>query len=459
MNNDKILDEITGELKKVKKSTFYGWTLTRVQSTGFQRLLYSNEHNELYPQTIRDNISELRYSLTVFSRHSENKMGNFTITIDPIKSIKEQILEALDNAGHLNNTPWNLLEPVPGQTYEKVQKSDPAIKANPLEATNKLVKKASEITASLKNVNVNYAELFINYHDTLRLTSTGICMPMESSDIYFEIAMEKRPLPNTQEIFNNKTALSIKDLNLEKFINDAALETKYLGEVKIPKTDEHAVILVKADVINEIFHHLLAQLDGTREYVKRPFLKIGDSICQKETIGDKINIKLDPYINYMAETTPFTGEGMKAESTNVIENNIVKNRFISNRIGQYLNLAPTPTTGNVVLEAGSLSYNDLIKKAPRVIEIISFSSLLLNSDYLTYSSEIKLAREWDNETGNVRFLKGGVVAGNIKENLRDCLLSRSTTKHNIVANMYESAKGYAGPDYMLIKSGVTISGK
>ena len=118
-----------------------------------------------------------------------------------------------------------------------------------------------------------------------------------------------------------------------------------------------------------------------------------------------------------------------------------------------------PVWGNVVLRPGTKSYEELKKSAPVVVEVKSFSSLLLNDDYLTYSSEIKLAKEYDNRTGKTRLLKGGVVSGNIPENFSSFASCKETQSYNRIDDGYASGAGYKGPKYMLFRKGVTISGK
>jgi len=462
MKNDEYLQNLIQGLNEVGQKELYGWSVSMSRTHSYQRLLYPDQKQRLIPQTIRDDIAAISYAITVYTRYGNPlSMGLMGMKIDTLKPIQEQIREAIGNSMSTVNKPWDLLSLPVNQQYHSVSTVDPDILQNPALAADNIVKAAGDACVELENVHVNYAELFVNYKQTLKVTSTGIYMPYNLSSLYFEIAMEKLPLPNRQEIHNNRSTLSIEDLRIEQFIKESADQTQFLGQVELPDTDEHAVLLIGAQVINQMFHCLLSQFDTFREYMKRPFLKQGEflPVGKMSKDAEPVNLALDPYMAQMSESIPFTEEGFKALAGQVIENNAVKQRFVSHRIAQYLDYPANPVSGNIVLACGQYSYDELIRKAPKVIEILSFSSLLLSTEYLTYSSEIKLAREYDNKTGKVRYLKGGLVSGNIRENLSSCLFSKQSIRHNLVGSIYDEVMGYQGPDYMLIRSGVSVSGK
>ena len=186
----------------------------------------------------------------------------------------------------------------------------------------------------------------------------------------------------------------------------------------------------------------------------------GDSVLKNEKQGgsDKINITLDPTIPVMALTTPFTNEGMKPIKAEIIKDDIVKEQIIHNRIGQYLGKIPNYIYGNMIVSLGDMTKSELLNSVDECIEIISFSSLLISSNTLTWSSEIKLGKLY--KKGKFEsMVKGGVVSGDIKENLMNFKFSNSEIKINEVSQGFSATKGYIGPDCMLIKSGVKVVGE
>ncbi len=103
-------------------------------------------------------------------------------------------------------------------------------------------------------------------------------------------------------------------------------------------------------------------------------------------------------------------------------------------------------------------HQPLINSTDECLEIISFSSLLINPNTLTWSSEIKLGKLFKDGKFNC-MIKGGVVSGDIKENLSNFKLSNIECKINEVGGGYHPNMGYVGPNYMLIKSGVKVVGE
>lgn len=464
MENDKYLQVLIEKLKTYgsREQRLYGWVVAISKQVSYQRLLYPDTSQTLIPETIRNNINAVSYVLTVYTRTGDPQtMGMMYVKIDPLKSVEEQIEAAVTGALAVKNTPWELVTPELAGEYRSPAMADPAILADPVAAADKIVRMASDTCNTLEGVHVNYSELFVTMAESLRITSTGLRMRKKASSIYYEIAMEKLPLPNRQEIHNNKNSLSIEGLQIDRFIRQAAEEARVLGSVEVPETDEKAVILVQGDVINSIFHCLLEQIDVSREYTKRPYLKLEEKIYRGELLKDTdlVNLQLDPFIDYMAESTPYTKEGLNPAAGIVIENSTIRQHYVSYRMSQYLNRPRNPVSGNIVLDCGTASYAELTRSEPRVIEILTFSSLLLNSDYLTYSSEIKLAREFDNTKGTVRYLKGGVVSGSIRENFCSCRFSNNRVKCNTFDGIYNETRAYLGPEYMLVRTGVAISGK
>ena len=84
--------------------------------------------------------------------------------------------------------------------------------------------------------------------------------------------------------------------------------------------------------------------------------------------------------------------------------------------------------------------------------------MLLNDSKLTWSSEIKLAKQYC-EDGSFKLIKGGVVSGHVLENLKHCYFSKELARVNFPGTGFYEGKGYFGPSGMLILSGVSIVGE
>jgi len=121
------------------------------------------------------------------------------------------------------------------------------------------------------------------------------------------------------------------------------------------------------------------------------------------------------------------------------------------KIADYLGREPNGGVGNLVLSTGSKPYNQMTTDG--VIEILDFSALNFSPLRGDFSSEIRLARMY--KDGKVQYLKGGCLAGNLFEALRDAYFSDTTTVHT--GSDFGASEGYFGPRYMLFPA--TISGK
>jgi predicted Zn-dependent protease len=464
LSQDTMLPKLKAALENVKNNNqknFYGWKIVIQNEKSLQTLMVGKQSSPFENYQNRD-VLDHAYKIEVFSRHSDPEvMGNATFSIDPLGDLNAQIEKTFSNSLMVSNKPWDLMTKANGE-YEAVLTTDPVIASDITSAHERLHLEINDKVKSLDKVKVNSGELFTNLKTTYFEMSTGLAGQKQNSDIYFEIALEKLPLPNTQEVLKYKNAISIEDANLSRFIDDVVSETLSITETELPKTSDNATIMIDGEAIADLMEELVNQLSANREYDKTPFMKEGDSVLKgnKSANSDKLTLTLDPSVPVMAMTTPFTAEGMKPVKAEVISNDNVTTQLISSRIGQYLNKKPNYIDGNVIVNLGTSSKDEILKSlgSNECIEVLTFSSLLINSNTLTWSSEIKLGKLWK-DGKVVSMIKGGVVSGDIKENLTNFKFSNETTKKNNTGGGFYPPSGYVGPSHMLIESGVKIAGE
>ena len=436
----------------------YGWRISLGYSQSRQSLLLGDEKAGFRSYQERE-VKDLSYHIEIYTRYgTPQQMGVSSNSIDPEAPLGDQIKKTFDNALLSGNPPWDLPQPS-DKPFVDVQTADPAIIENITREHQRLFSAACAKAKNTTGVKINSGELFTSLHSKYFETSTGIIGEKKTSDIYFEIALEKLPLPNDQEVLKYKKAISVEEADLATFIQETVEETLSIQDSQMPLTQNSATILVDTQTISDFFHTLLDQLYADNEYRKSPHLKADDLIYSgdKDPQSDTVRLTLDPTLPVMAASSPFTGEGLPTEKAVVIENDVVQHQLISTRMACYLNKVANGIRGNVVIEPGSKTKAELLVSQPQCIEIISFASLLLNPSTLTWSSEIKLGKL--HEQGKApKIVKGGVVSGNLKENLRNFSFSQKLTAKNAVADTFGAAQGYYGPDAMLIRSGVKIAG-
>lgn len=462
LSNDPLLPELRTALEKIRSQNtdkFYAWKISIQHYKSLQTLMIGHPAKDFEKYQNRD-VLDHSYQIDIYTRHSDPiVMGNSAFSIDPLTNLEVQVLKTFNNSLLVGNKPWDLPVKLDG-TYEKVLTVDPLIAESLTTAHDKMHDEINNKIKTLTKVNVNSGELFTNLKTQYFETSFGLNGQKENSDIYFEMALEKAPGPNRQEVLKYKKAIAIEDANLSKFIDEAVEETLSITDAQIPKTSDNCNILVDGEVISNLLNNVVLQLSAQREYEKSTFMSRGDSLLKnkKQDGSDKINITLDPSTPVMAATTPFTSEGMKPVKAEIVKDDTVTTQIVHHRIGQYLGVKPNYIEGNMLVKAGTMSKSELLNSTDECIEIISFSSLLISSNTLTWSSEIKLGKLY--KLGKFKcMIKGGVVSGDIKENLTNFRFSREESKVNEVSGGFHPAKGYIGPQYMLIKSGVKVVGE
>jgi hypothetical protein len=168
-------------------------------------------------------------------------------------------------------------------------------------------------------------------------------------------------------------------------------------------------------------------------------------------------VTLDPSLSYGGDTIALSEQGLLQKPVKIVDKNKVISALTDKQFADYLNKPATTSRGNVVVEAGLLGYAELTQHAPRVLEILQFSGLFVDPYSGTFSSEIRLARVYDNAKGTVSYIKGGSLSGSIRENFKGIRLSKNRIKRAHFESNSNQGHGYFGPDYALL-SDVSIVG-
>ncbi len=454
MKQNHFTTEVTRQLSaRVESGKLRGWSLKTTESRSHQRLYASPDGQTLSCHQSR-RVDGVAYQLSVYSPVEDpNRVGTAFIDLVPHRSVDAQINEALELSRGSQNPAWKLAGP-PATPPEPVETCDPSIRDNPEAVMEEIDHAFSAAFAVTEGCRLNSAELFLNYSISTQINSEGLAYEVEQSDVYLEAAMERAGCENDKEVHEHDTSVAAADLDVKGFIERCALQVSVLGDSEEPETSDNASILIGKDALSQMLEAVVIQLNCTNEYLKLPFLKPGDRFG--DDTGDALQLRLDPTLPCMAQSAVYAIDGLPARSGTLIENNKVVDRVIGNRFGQYLGLEPNGLSGNLVVEAGSLTPESLA--GTEYVEVIKFSSLLIDSQKLTWSSEIKLGRHVAAD-GTVTLVKGGVVSGNLRENFTGCRFSSELGSVSSPPSSYTQALGYRGPDAMFITRGVSIAGQ
>ena len=452
--NQNFITDVTGQLNaRVETGQLTGWSLKATDSRSLQRLYSSPNGSALNCHQSR-RVDGEAFKLSVYSpSETEGMVGTSMIDLVPYQPIDQQLDHAIELSKCSQNKAWKLAGS-PSFEPKAVETCDPEIRDTPEAVAAGIEQQFTAAFSAVEGCSLNSAELFVNYSLTLQTNSRGLSYETELSELYLEAAMEKAGQENDKEVHEHTTSVTVQDLNVENFINECALQVAVLGDSEEPKTTDGATILIGKDALSQMLNALLQQLNCLNEYLKLPFLKTDDRFGGG--YGDTLDLSLDPTIPCMVLSSAYALDGLPAKGGKLIENNTVCNRLIGNRFGQYLDLEPNGLSGNLVVKPGTLEEKHL--QGLEYTEVIKFSSLLIDSQKLTWSSEIKLGKHMAKD-GTVTLVKGGVVSGNLKKNFIDCRLSSTVGTVNVPQSSYEPPLGYHGPDAMLITEGVSMAGQ
>jgi predicted Zn-dependent protease len=454
MDEQRFVSEVQLALRALSGSgQLAAWSLRRTESRSSQRLYAAVNGLTLRCHQSR-RVADGSFQVTVYvPLEEELQWGMATMDLVTFRAIEDQLSDAMACAKNSSNRRWKLAG-MPAEAPVEVVTCDAQIRDMPESVMQQIEGRFVAAMAQTQGCQLNSAELFVNYCAIEVMNSEGLAYRVERSDLYLEAAMEAAGRENDKEVHEYATAVALADLDVEAFVAQCAMQVAVLGDSDEPETAESAVILIDKMALSQMLEAVVQQLNVANEYQRFPFLKEGDLLGGGS--GDALTLTLDPAVPCMALSGAYSAEGLPARSGLVIEKNVVKERLIGNRYGQYLELKPNGVEGNMMVEAGTLSREALCGQA--YLEIIKFSSLLIDPRKLTWSSEIKLGKRVGAD-GSETLVKGGVVSGNLKENFVDCHFSRTIGTVNMPGTGFDAAVGYRGPEWMLIRRGVSVAGK
>lgn len=417
------------------------------------------EANQLVTDQDR-NIHSRNVSLKLFVYLSDlTRQGEITKKLFPSLSLKEQIDQAIEAALQTDHQTWNLPEEIPHQ-IPQLNTTDPTVAEDIEQVITQITKKIEAAAHKKRTTLFNSAELFLSVHHKELYLSSGLQHRTSQSRIYIESAfsfskLDSRKKLQSDEYLTTHWAVHLNHLPIEDIFDHTSECAEHSLDVVKPLTGKYSVI-VNAEVLSQLLHGHLSLLTAEHAYNGLPFIKPGDSFIP-DAAGDLISLTLDPTLDYGANSTSLSDQGVLQKPLKLVDRNQVIATVTDKQFGDYLGAPPTTVRGNIVLHPGELSHPELTRQCPLVIEILQFSGLFTDPNNGTYSSEIRLAKLYDNNTGKICYLKGGSLSGSIQDNFRNLRFSKSLVNRAHFSSEGTYGQGYFGPEYALL-SDVSIVG-
>ncbi len=383
--------------------------------------------------------------------HSRNRQGQIRFKFFIQLDMKKQIMKAIQLAQQVDVEFWALPTEIQKSNRE-LKTADPEIMGDPESILNRLSVDLEKNVTLFNNQKFNSAEIFLSKIKKSMYLSNGLIYQNVQSQIYTEAAFSGLRGKHSDEFLQTQWAVHQDQLDMKELISYTHQNAGNILNVKPPKTGKYCA-LIDQSVLMGLFHSCLGQLSASNQYQKLPHKKIGDDFIP-DPKGDLVHLSLDPFFDFGADTTAYSADGILQKEIKLIEANNVQNIITTKQYADYLKLDPTPCRGTLRLRPGTRTKEELIRSEHKVLEICQFSAMFYNHATCTFSSEIRLAKLHDRDSGKVEFIKGGSLSGSLFENFANVNFSKETAYQMDFSSFGSDSgigEGYYGPKYALIR--------
>jgi predicted Zn-dependent protease len=451
------LNELKSELKS--NSQVKSWMITQENIHRRERYFMMDKAALVVDQDRNVHSQNIQVKIAVRLPSRPDRQGEITKKLFSTMPLKEQLDSAIEAALQTDHKAWNLPSEIP-HDLPTLQTTDPRMAEDLNSVTDKVSKQISQVVSKKKDTAFNSAELFLSVHNREFHLSNGLNHRSSQSRVYVEAAYSfarknSKGESESDEYLNTRWGVNLDDLALEEMFDETSDRARHSRGLEKPITGKYPVI-IDADVLSTLFYNHVSLLSSANTYNDLPSIAVGSEFIP-ECRGDLLNVTLDPALPFGGDTVALSEQGLLQKSVKLVEKNKVVNSLTDKQYSDYLGKPATTSRGNVVVEAGQLGYAELTQNAPRVLEILQFSGLFVDPYSGTFSSEIRLARIYDNTKGTVTYVKGGSLSGSIRENFKGIRLSKNRVKRAHFESNSNQGHGYFGPDYALL-SDVSIVG-
>ena len=451
-NQEELLKKLN---EKKSAGIIYQWSLTTEKTNREEAYFIQSEKKDSVEIDQSRSIQEDTTSLRLEIDKGE-KLGSAAGRLHHNTDIEEQI-ESLVQAARLGEEKkWSLGAASPkSETSSSIHQSDPIVWESP-QAAMKLF--SQNMIQAIQDVGVesfNSSELFISKKKQNLFLSNGFEGERLSSEIYTELCFSATANQDSAEFLLTKSAGSYKQIDFKALCRESLENaTAMLKEPRTPPSGNYHVIIDLENLASILIAGLLPQLNGTHKYFGRPFLEKGTEVIPSFDGGD-FRLWLDPNVKHAFCSKGFDEYGTLQKKTLLIEKNTVVENLNNRKISSYLKVPETSSVGTIVLEPkNAKNITELQHSKEKVLQILQLSSMEIDSDSLTFSSEIRLAYLHDKKNKSKTVIKGGSISGSFKENFKQVQWCSNQQLFNNIH--YGTPLSYYGPSHALLNE-VSVS--
>lgn len=453
MKNNWNKQELIAALTRlVDQEKIFQWKIVREENQRRERYFIGVANKATVDQARI--VTEKNFYVALECLKEGDKLGSASAKLFASEALDPQ-LDALLASAQLGETDkWSY--PEKKQDFVEHIDIDTAIAENIDTATEEIQSGLLSEVEKIQKQEFNSAELFVTKKTSEVTLSSGFERKTTRSNIYVEVCFSDTDQSSqlSEEYMVTKWAVAQDQLPYNALVNTSAELASASLNTSTPKSGRYSVIL-DARILSQLWHDAVSHTFLANKYLGLPFIASGENFIPKFT-GEPFTLSLDPQLKNCLESASYSAEGLSQEKLNIVRDNKVLVNPATKMYADYLKQQPTSHLGAISVKATGMPLADLKKLDKKVLEILQFSALFSNRNDLTYASEIRLGRLYDNETGEVSYIKGGSLSGNFKANFAGVRWSDTLVLDNHVETMGSGLESYYGPSHALIPD-VSIS--
>jgi PmbA protein len=389
--------------------------------------------------------SVLQYKVTVYIDYEENEtryLGASSTSIYPTMSdaeIEEVITEAAFAAKFVKNPYYPLAKAVP--CYKPMKESNFSKESLPYWMNE--ITKAVYKNDIYEKGGINSCEIFLNKVDMRIVNSEGVDAHSVEYKGMIEFITTWKEEGEEIELYR---CLNCSEFSAEKIAEEVEGMITICKEKAIAKstpTVGKCPVILTREAVRDLFSYYYSKSHASSVYNETSTWKLGEKIQGAEVKGDLITMTLDPYMDNSVYSRAFDEDGYPLEAVTILEKGILQRYAADTRYAYYLNVTPTGTINNIIVNGGRYTTADLRKGT--YLEVAAFSDFYVDKMTGDFCGEIRLAWVFDGKES--RPVTGGSITGNINELQEELYFSQELQKDN----------NFEGPEIVKLMN-VTVAG-
>ena len=334
----------------------------------------------------------------------------------------------------------------PGESDEEIKKDIESLKYNATLALSpyyELVKdeahyeekESADLVEKLKTVvdamhsiedtateKINSYEIFVNEHYYHICNSQGVDISYNTLDEELEVIINSIDGDHEIELYHDVT---FADQPLEE-IKEGILEVfRYAKDrtAAVPtKKMLNTTVLLSGIDNKDFFQYFLFKSSTNGVFNRISQVKPGDPTHEGETLGDKVTLEIKKELPYSSKNKPYSPDGNPARDLVIVEDGIYRSYWGEQKTGYYLGVENVTPANNFVVKGGNRTKAQM--KQDPYLEIIQFSSFIMNPVTGSFGGEIRLGYYFDGEKRVP--VTGGSITCKMSEALKNIYFSKET---------------------------------